>query len=597
VAVEIDHQALRRRYRAERDKRVRPDGPSQYREPTGRFAPLLEDPYTVPIAREHRHGEVEVAVIGAGFAGLATGAMLVEAGIDDFLLFDGAGGVGGVWYWNRYPGAMCDTAAMVYLPLLEETGTVPSMKYVFAPEIHAHAERMATRWDLHRRCLLSTQVRRLEWVEEARRWRITTDRGDDLLARFVTVGTGPLHRPKLPGIPGLEDFDGPCFHTARWDYAVTGGDPTGAPLTGLADLRVGIVGTGATAVQVVPAIAPDVAELHVFQRTPSAVDVRANHAIDPEWFAALAPGWQSDWLTNFAVLQTGGDADVDLVQDGWTDISKRIWAKIRRQGDGGVITLEDVRLAYESSDDEKMQEIRARVAAVVEDPDTAGSLAPWYRQLCKRPCFHDDYLQAFNRDNVHLVDTDGRGVTRIDATGCWVGDTHVDLDLLIIASGFEVGTDIAQRCGFVTVGRDGRTLSEHWAEGMRSFHGMHVAGFPNLFVIGPQQQANLISNITHNQVEAARTVAAILGAARARGATLVEVSPEVEAAWIAPMEETGRLLGGDPDCTPGYYNNEGGPIGRRERLNAAGYPDGAPAYFAYIERWRNSGRFEGLELT
>ena len=596
MADTIDHEALRRRYRDERDKRLRPDGSAQYLQPTGRFAPLLEDHYTERTERPPRRDEVEVAVIGAGFAGLATGGMLVEAGIDDFVILDGAGGVGGVWYWNRYPGAMCDTAAMVYLPLLEETGTVPSMKYVFAPEIHAHAERMATRWDLHRRCLLSTQVSRLEWLEDEGRWRVSTDRGDELLARFVTMGTGPLHRPKLPGIPGLEDFAGPCFHTARWDYEVTGGDPSGAPLTGLRDKRVGLIGTGATAVQVVPTVARDAGELVVFQRTPSAIDVRANHAVDPEWFAALEPGWQSAWLTNFAVLQTGGDAEVDLVHDGWTDISKRIWARIREQADGGPITMEDIRHAYETSDDEKMEEIRARVDAVVDDPTTAAALKPWYRQLCKRPCFHDEYLQAFNRDNVRLVDTDGRGVTRIDATGCWVGDTHVDLDVLVIASGFEVGTDIARRCGFETVGRDGRTLSEHWEDGMRSLHGMHVAGFPNLFVVGPSQQANLISNITHNQVEAARTIAVILAAARERGATLVEVPPEVEAAWIEPMDVPGRILGGDPDCTPGYYNNEGGPIGRRERLNGAGYPEGAPAYFAYIDRWRSSGTFEGLDI-
>ena len=589
----IDHEGLRRRYRAERDKRLRPDGSAQYVEPTGRFAPLLADPYTVPDERPPRRGEVEVVVIGAGFAGLATGAMLVEAGVDDLLLVDGAGGVGGVWYWNRYPGAMCDTASMVYLPLLEETGTVPSMKYVSAPEIHAHAERMATRWDLHRRCLLSTQVRTLEWDDGLGRWRVGTDRGDELLARYVTLGTGPLHRPKLPGIPGLEEFAGSCFHTARWDYGVTGGDPSGAPMTGLAGRRVGIIGTGATAVQVVPVVARDAGELYVFQRTPSAIDVRANRPIDRAWFASLDAGWQSDWLMNFAVLQTGGAAEVDLVQDGWTDISQRIWARLRERTDGGPITLDDVRAAYESSDDEKMEEIRARVDEVVVDPATAAALKPWYRQLCKRPCFHDEYLQAFNRDNVHLVDTDGRGVRRIDAGGCWVGERHVPLDVLVVASGFEVGTDLARRCGFETVGRGGRTLSDHWADGMRSLHGMHVAGFPNLFVVGPQQQANLISNITHNQVEAARTIAAVLAAARDRGATRVEVTPEAEAAWIAPMADGGRLLA-DPDCTPGYYNNEGGPIGRRERLNSAGYPEGAPAYFAYIDRWRSSGGFEGL---
>ena len=187
-------------------------------------------------------------------------------------------------------------------------------------------------------------------------------------------------------------------------------------------------------------------------------------------------------------------------------------------------------------------------------------------------------------------------MTRIDATGCWVGGTHVELDLLVIASGFEVGTDIGRRCGFETVGRDGTTLSERWADGMSSLHGMHVAGFPNLFVVGPQQQANLISNITHNQVEAARTIAAILSAARERGATRVEATPEAEAAWTAPMDEAEQGFLGDPDCTPGYYNNEGGPIGRRERRNGGRYPAGAPAYFAYIERWRTTGEFEGLVI-
>ena len=594
----IDHEALRQRYRAERDKRLRPDGSAQYVEPSGRFAPLLEDPYTQRVERPPRYDEVEVAVIGAGFAGLATGAMLVEAGIDDFLIIDGAGGVGvgGVWYWNRYPGAMCDTAAMIYLPLLEETGTVPSMKYVLAPEINAHAEHMARRWDLHRRSLLSTQVTHLEWIEHAGRWRISSDRGDELMARFVTMGTGPLHRPKLPGIPGLDTFQGACFHTARWDYALTGGDPSGAPMTGLGTERVGIIGTGATAVQVVPVVARDAAELYVFQRTPSSIDVRNNHPIDAKWFDSLTPGWQSEWLMNFAVLQTGGQADVDLVQDGWTDISKRIWARIRERAGGGGFTMEDVRLAYEESDDEKMEEIRARVDTVVKDPDTAAALKPWYRQLCKRPCFHDEYLQAFNGDNVHLVDTGGKGVTRIDADGCWVGDNHFGIDVLVIASGFEVGTGIGRRCGFETVGREGVTLSERWAAGMRSLHGMHVAGFPNLFVVGPQQQANLISNITHNQVEAARTIAAILSAARERGATRVEVTPEAEAAWTAPMADAEQGILGSPDCTPGYYNNEGGPVGRRERLNAGRYPGGAPAYFSFIEHWRTTGDFEGLVI-
>ena len=255
-----------------------------------------------------------------------------------------------------------------------------------------------------------------------------------------------------------------------------------------------------------------------------------------------------------------------------------------------------VREAYEEADDEKMTEIRARIDAIVEDPATAAALKPWYRQLCKRPCFHDEYLDAFNRPGVHLVDTDGRGVEAIDATGVVVAGEHIDLDVLIFASGFEVGTDYARRCGYETTGRGGETLSEHWADGMSTLHGMHVVGFPNLFIIGHSQGGNLISNITHNLTEAARTAAAVIGRARAAGAVEVEATPEAEAAWIAPIATAERGVLGSDDCTPGYYNNEGGEMGRRQRLNGGGYPAGPVAFFDYIAGWRDGPGLAGLAL-
>ena len=596
---EIDHEALRRKYREERDKRLRPEGREQYIEPTGKLAHMLEDPWVTPPAREPLHDEVTVAIIGAGFAGLVTGARLKAAGVDDVRLIDGAGDVGGVWYWNRYPGAMCDTAAMIYLPLLEETGHAPSEKYVRAPEIFAHAQRIAQQYKLYDRALFSTGVTELVWQEDISRWLIRTDRGDEIRARFVSMGTGPLHRPKLPGIPGIESFAGHTFHTSRWDYGTTGGDPEGAPMTGLADKRVGIIGTGATAVQCVPPLGRDASELYVFQRTPSSIDVRGNHPIDPDWFAGLEPGWQQQWLENFATLQTGGFADEDLVRDGWTDIAQRVRDRVVEEiNQGAELTPETIRRAYELSDDEKMTEIRARVDAIVEDPATAEALKPWYRQLCKRPCFHDEYLQSFNRDTVHLVHTDGRGVERIDETGVWVAGQHYPLDCLIFASGFEVGTEFARRCGYETVGRGGLTLSAHWAEGMRSLHGIHVHGFPNLFINGINQGGALISNITHNLTETGTTVAAIIAHALENNISEVEVSEAAEQAWVDKMLQGrgGAGLLGDPDCTPGYYNNEGQPMGQRERLNASGYPEGPVAYFKYIDQWRESGQFEGLEL-
>ncbi|MEW6267985.1 MAG: NAD(P)/FAD-dependent oxidoreductase [Thermodesulfobacteriota bacterium] len=595
----VEREALRVRYREERDKRLRPDGNEQYIEPKGRFAHFVDDPYVTKVERDPCADEVTVAFIGGGFAGLCTGARFKQAGIDDFRIIEGGGDFGGVWYWNRYPGSMCDTAAMVYLPLLEEVGGRPSMKYVFAPEIWAHALKIAETFGLREHALFSTNVTLLEWDDAAWRWTVHTDRGDRIRARFVAMGTGPLHRPKLPGIPGIETFEGHAFHTARWDYAWTGGDPKGAPMTGLADKRVGIIGTGATAVQCIPPLGRDAKELYVFQRTPSSIDVRNNHPIDPEWFKTLKPGWQKEWLMNFATLQTGGFADEDLVKDGWTDIAIRVRDRVVRDlgADGSILDMAAIRKAFEDSDDEKMSEIRARVDAIVEDEQTAEKLKPWYRQLCKRPCFHDEYLQTFNRPNVHLVDTDGKGVERIDATGVWANGVHYDLDCLVFASGFEFATDFARRSGFETKGRGGETLSAHWKDGMQSLHGIHVHGFPNLFIVGLTQGGNLISNITHNLVEAGTTIATIIRHALDTGSEQVEVTAEAEKAWVDLIESAPQSFLGNPDCTPGYYNNEGKPMGRRERLNVGGYPAGPVAYFQYIDAWRKSGRFEGLSFA
>jgi cation diffusion facilitator CzcD-associated flavoprotein CzcO len=591
----MDTAALREKYRIERDKRLRPDGNEQYVEVAGRFAHFLEDPYVEPQPREPLRDEVTVVFIGGGFAGLVTGARLKQAGVDDVRLIEKGGDFGGTWYWNRYPGAQCDTTSFVYMPLLEETGHMPTEKYAHAPEILEHCQRIAKHFDLYDNACLSTEVTELEWEESSSRWIVRTNRGDEMRARFVVMGTGPLHRPKLPGIPGIESFEGHSFHTSRWDYDYTGGDPAGAPMERLADKRVGIIGTGATAVQCIPHLARACGELYVFQRTPSSIDIRNNVPTDPDWFAQLEPGWQEQWLVNFTTLQTGGFVEEDLVMDGWTDIAKRIRDKVLEDPDADF-TPESMLRAFNESDDEKMEEIRARVDEIVRDPATAEALKPWYRQLCKRPCFHDEYLDAYNNPNVRLVDTDGRGVDEITPRSVIAGGQEYELDCLIYASGFEVGTDYTRRSGYEVVGRDGRTLTEHWADGMRSLHGIHVHGFPNVFVVGPSQGANLISNIPHNLTEAGQTVATIIRHALDAGATEVEVTAEAEQAWIDRLLANYRGFGGNPECTPGYYNNEGQPSGQRGLLNSAGFPEGPVAYFEYIQGWRSDGQFAGLEF-
>jgi cation diffusion facilitator CzcD-associated flavoprotein CzcO len=589
----IDKEALRRKYLEERDKRLRPDGNDQYLRLEGRLAHYLDDPYTPRTERAAKTDHVTFAFIGGGFAGLVTGARLVEAGITDVRIIEKGGDFGGTWYWNRYPGAQCDTASLIYMPLLEETGYRPSEKYAHAPEILAHCQRIGRQFGLYDNALFHTEVQHLEWQSDSRRWRIRTSRGDDFTARYVGMGTGPLHVPKLPGIAGIESFCGHAFHTSRWDYEYTGGDPSGALMTKLADKRVAIIGTGATSVQCVPHLARACQALYVFQRTPSSVDVRANAPIDPEWFDAIAtPGWQQRWLENFTDNQAGGSAEEDLVQDGWTDLSRRIRSRIMTLPPEER-TVPNMLAAYEDSDYEKMEEIRARADTIVDDAETAQRLKAWYRQLCKRPCFHDEYLQAFNSPNTHLIDTDGKGVERITETGVVVAGIEYPVDCIIYASGFEVGTEHTHRAGFDLTGRDGVKLSNYWAEGMRTKHGIHVHGFPNAFLVQPTQGANLISNVPHNLTEAGRTIAAVIRHAEAIGAREVEVSREAEDAWIELLlTGMGRMIG-SPDCTPGYYNNEGHDPGPRARLSV-GYPAGASAYFNYIDAWRRSGEFEGL---
>ncbi|MEU1390809.1 MULTISPECIES: NAD(P)/FAD-dependent oxidoreductase [unclassified Nonomuraea] len=592
----MDKEALRRKYLEERDKRLRPDGNDQYVRLTGRFAHYLDDPYTPRTEREPKTDHVTVAVVGGGFAGLVTGARLREAGVDDVRIVEKGGDFGGTWYWNRYPGAQCDTASFVYMPLLEETGHMPTEKYAHAPEILEHCRRIGKHYGLYDDALFHTEVQDLEWDASRSRWTVRTNRGDAFTARFVVMGIGPLHVPKLPGIPGIDEFRGHAFHTSRWDYDYTGGDPTGAPMDRLADKRVAVIGTGATAVQCVPHLARACAELYVFQRTPSSVDVRDNRPTDPAWFAGIAtPGWQQRWLENFTGNQTGGLVDEDLVMDGWTDIARRVRARIAALPPEDL-TVEKMAQAYEDSDFEKMEEIRARVDAIVADPETAARLKAWYRQLCKRPCFHDEYLQSFNVPGTHLVDTDGKGVERVTGRGVVAAGVEYEVDCVIYASGFEVTTDYTRRAGYELTGRDGVRLTDRWADGMRTLHGIHVHGFPNAFVVQPTQGANLISNIPHNLTEAGRTIAMIVSHALDQGFDEVEATREAEDDWIELLlSGPGSILGASADCTPGYYNNEGHDAGRKGRLNI-GHPQGAMAYFAYIDRWRTSGTFEGLEF-
>ncbi len=590
----FDPETLREKYRAERDKRVRPDGNEQYTEITGDFSNFIDDPYVLaPIERALLNDDTDVIVIGGGFGGLLSGARLREQGVDDIRVIEKGGDFGGTWYWNRYPGAMCDVESYIYLPLLEELGYVPTEKYASAAEILSHSRAIGERYDLYTNACFQTEVTALDWNDQEQRWIVSTNRGDRMRARFVVMANGPLHRPKLPGIEGISDFTGHTFHTSRWDYDYTGGGPLGS-LTKLATKRVGIIGTGATAVQCVPHLGANAEQLYVFQRTPSSIDVRDNRPTDPAWAESLEPGWQTERMQNFNALVSGVPQSTDFVDDGWTDIIGKLLVRIQRDGKEADLSAQGIATSMELADFEKMEEIRRRAQEIVDDPNTAEALKPWYRQFCKRPCFHDDYLPAFNRPNVHLVDTDGRGIDRITSRGIIANGEEYELDCIIFATGFEVGTDYSRRSGYEVTGRHGETLTAKWAGGMETLHGIFIHGFPNLFIISPGQ-AGFTVNFPHLIDEQATHIAHVTQHALSERVATLDLTAEAEQDWVQKVIDKSRVsLPFLESCTPGYYNNEGQP--KKRAAQNSSYGGGSIEYFQILADWRADGSFPGLVM-
>ena len=584
---------LHEKYVAERNKRLRAEGNEQYIEIKGSFAHYLADPYVESdLDRAPLTDEVEIAVIGGGFGGLLAGARLRQAGVEDVRIIEKGGDFGGTWYWNRYPGAACDVESYIYLPLLEEVGYLPVEKYSRAPEILAHSRAIGRHFDLYRNACFQTEVTDLTWDETSARWIITTNRGDAMRARFVVMANGPLHRPKLPGIPGIESFKGHAFHTSRWDYAYTGGDPDGG-LVGLEGKRVGVIGTGATAVQCVPHIARSAAQLYVFQRTPSSIDVRANRPTDPAWAESLEPGWQKRRMDNFNALVTGAFQEENLVNDGWTDIIGNLIFLARKQQAAGKSVGDPAKL-MQLADYRKMEQIRTRVDEIVKNPSAAEALKPWYNQFCKRPCFHDEYLDAFNRPNVTLVDTNGRGVEAITENAVIANGQAYEVDCLIYATGFEVGTAYTRRSGYEVRGRDATTLTEKWSEGVSTLHGYMSRGFPNCFIMS-NSQSGFTVNYPHMLDEQSRHIAYVVQQGRARQARAIEPTAEAEEAWVKTIIDSAIMRQNFQEmCTPGYYNNEGRPSALAARNGAYGL--GPIAFVKLLEDWRAEGALGGLEL-
>jgi len=616
---------LRQKYRLERDKRVRVDGNDQYLEVKGDFSYFVEDPYIdEEISRDSLEKTFHTVIIGGGFGGVLSGARLREQGIDDFRIIEKGGDFGGTWYWNRYPGASCDIESYIYFPLLEETSFIPKRKYTDAAETLDYFKVLSDKFSLKENALFQTEVNEVKWISDEKLWFIKTNRQDSIKARYVIHANGFLNRPKLPAMKGINDYQGHTFHTSRWDYAYTGGNSNGN-LNNLRDKKVAIIGTGATAVQCVPHLAAGAKKLYVFQRTPSSIDERNNSNTDIDWFNSQKSGWQKERKENFEGFLTGNFTDKDLVNDGWTEIFRTILGGLIKNGPSKLVLLswvltapfyknfykvglrtyirnkfmnfvtrEDINKKVEIVDFQKMEKVRARADALVNDPKTAESLKPYYRQLCKRPCFHDEYLQAFNNDNVELIDTDGQGVKELSAEGIIHDGKEYKVDCIIFASGFEVGTDYSRRCGYQVSGIDGITLSEKWKDGLATFHGIHSKGFPNSFFYGPGQ-GPMTANFTHSLDEQSAHVAYILKQLDKKNMKYVEASEEAESDWINTIISKARNMQSFQEaCTPGYYNNEGKP-----NTNPANntYGGGALEYFKLLKDWRKNNKLQGLKTN
>ncbi len=506
-----------------------------------------------PVPREALTDECEVLVVGAGFAGLMLWYKLRQAGFVDVRFCEKGGDVGGTWYWNRYPGIACDVESYSYLPLLEEMEYFPTMKFASGFEIFEYCQAMATKFGFYDKCLFHTSVENTEWDSDSKRWTVRTDRGDAMKARFVVLANGILTTPKLARIDGMESFQGESFHTSRWNYDV---DLTGK--------RVGIIGTGATAVQVVPELAKVAGELFVFQRTPSTIDVRAQRQTSPEEIETWRhePGWARARRARFSAMTSIRDAvkaPDDYMAGRTLEYREREKLTERLSPEQWTQRLLDENFAA-------MEQIRARVDAIVEDPATAEALKPYYPYACKRPTFHDEYLPAFNKPHVHLVDTAPIGVSEINENGVVHNGTEYPLDVLIYATGFQW---MAPATFDMVKGVDGQTLNQKWqSEGTKTFLGLHSKGFPNFLIVSGPQGGGGSFNFTDVITTHSDYVAWLLTTMRDEGHAVVDVKATFEDAYAqhcaqadtasAPLRDCLSYYNGDGDAAPGSLAYYGG---------------------------------------
>ncbi|KAJ5827284.1 hypothetical protein N7447_004047 [Penicillium robsamsonii] len=616
---------MKSRYEEERKKRLRHDGNAQFIEvaKSAQYEHFADDPWVEPtsiqpLQTKFPEKRSEILIIGAGWGGIQNAVRMVEDGIpaEDIRIIDPAGGFGGTWYWNRYPGLMCDIESYTYLPYLEETGYVPKHRYSQGEEIREYANLVVQKWGLGDCAAFQTQAQKIVWDDDAKEWLVDliqrrkgqSPESLQIRSRFVTIAAGVLNWPKLPNIPGILDYQGDMFHSARWAYHVTGGSPKDPVLAKLKDKKVVIIGTGATAVQIVPQLAKWCKHLYVIQRTPASVDVRDQQETDEEWFrkeVAQSNGWQRERMRNFHQHFTLGKMPaVNLVNDGWTRAPGLVGLTGYTEGPKTPEEIPAYTARLVEIDAPRQKRIHARVDEEVKDPFTAEKLKPWYPVWCKRPLFHDDYLKTFNQDNVTLIDTDGNGIDRMTADSLVIDDKSYQVDVVVFATGFlapPAGTP-SEKSNMSIIGLNGVSMSEEWPRfGPTTLHGAIDVKFPNLFLCGPQQ-ASTSGNYRFNLDEYAKHISYILTEAKRRaGGVQFVVAPSTEAAedWGMQLMMHSAPMGVAIGCTPGYFNLEGDldrmPPQKQMVLARSGlWGSGIEHWLGIIEKWRAEGDMKGI---
>lgn len=527
------------RYREFKQSRA---GAADFMAVEGDFAHYLDDVYSEdPIERDPLTDECDIVVVGAGFAGLMLWHKLSQAGFVDVRFCEKGGDVGGTWYWNRYPGIACDVESYSYLPLLDEMEYFPTMRFASGFEILEYCQTMAERFGFYDKALFHTTVTSTTWDEATQRWTVVTDRGDAMRARHVVLANGILTSPRLARIDGMETFAGETFHTSRWRYDI---DLTGK--------KVGIIGTGATAVQCIPELAKVAGELYVFQRTPSSIDIRDQKQTTPEQIEQWKqqPGWAAERRKRFSKISAGRAA----IQGNEDYLEGKVDHFRERKAHTTQLTPEEYLEKQLDSNFRIMEQIRARVDDSVDDAAVAEALKPYYPYGCKRPAFHDEYLPTFNLDHVTLVDCAPLGVQQINEGGVVHEGVQYDLDVLIYATGFQW---MATSTFNMVEGRSGRTLSDKWTEeGTRTFLGVHSRGFPNLFIVTGPQGGGGSFNFTDAIDSHGDYITWLLSTMRDRGHAVVDVHERDEQAYTEHCAQADIATAPLRDCIS-YYNGEG----------------------------------------